>query len=89
MKARYLAIRPVFLVDKACQVNIDFYVHGGGKYGQADACRTALGKALKYMFPELETIIRNLYLDYDDGRRKERKKTNKLKARKDHTYVRR
>ena len=41
------------------------------------------------MYPELEEVIVNLGLDYDDPRSKERKKLNKVKARKDHTYVRR
>ena len=64
--------------DLADIVDIDVKVQGGGVMGQAEAARTAIGRALIQFSNDIE--LKNKFLEYDktivkgDPRRKETKK---------------
>ncbi len=73
------------------KVDISVKVHGGGEMGQAQACRTAIAKALALYFGE-GVIAKykedDLYLLKEDSRRVEPKKYQgpKARARKQKSY---
>ena len=64
--------------------NLDFsiLVKGGGKTGQADACRLGIAKILIKLDPELRPQMRALGWVTRDSRRKERKKPGLKRARR-------
>jgi small subunit ribosomal protein S9 len=86
---RWELIKPIAAVDKLCQVDLKVYVHGGGYVGQSQACRLAVSKALMKLFPMARFKLAKEGFLRVDLRSKEAKKTGKIKARKDYTYVRR
>ncbi|MFQ5887998.1 MAG: 30S ribosomal protein S9 [Candidatus Hydrothermarchaeales archaeon] len=72
-------LEPLILAGPlADMVDIDVNVRGGGVMGQADAVRTAIGRALIQFSNDIE--LKNRFLEYDrtivkgDPRRKETKK---------------
>ncbi|MFQ5975536.1 MAG: 30S ribosomal protein S9 [Candidatus Hydrothermarchaeales archaeon] len=72
-------LEPLILAGKlADMVDIDVNVRGGGVMGQAEATRTAIGRALIQFSNNIE--LKNKFLEYDrtiikgDPRRKETKK---------------
>ena len=86
---RYEVIKPIAAANKLCQVDIKMFVHGGGFMGQSQASRLAVSKAIMKIFPISKgSLIKHGYLRVD-LRSVEAKKTGKIKARKDYTYVRR
>ncbi len=89
IKDRYSLLKPAIYKGMCCQMDLNLFIVGGGVKGQADAGSKAFAKALVNCFPELENDFKTLYLTVPDGRRVERKKLNKPKARKSKAYVRR
>ena len=82
---RLRVAEPVTLAaDKRGHIDIDIHAHGGGTYGQADAIRLAIARALV----ESDKKLKKVFDDYDqlllvaDVRRKEMRKPNDSKARK-------
>jgi len=79
--ARMKILEPLILAgDTADKIDINIDVHGGGIMGQADAVRTAIGRALVLFSNDKEEELKNKFLEYDrtiikgDPRRKETKK---------------
>jgi small subunit ribosomal protein S9 len=77
--ARLKIMEPLYLAgDLAQKVDLEVTVKGGGFTGQAEAARTAIGRALVEFTGDLE--LRDRFLEYDrtiikgDHRRKETKK---------------
>ncbi len=77
--ARMKILEPLILAgDLVDNVDINIDVHGGGIMGQADAVRTAIGRALVEFSNDKE--LKNRFIEYDrtiikgDPRRKETKK---------------
>jgi len=85
--ARMKIQEPLMLVGEKITSKIDIIVRvrGGGVVGQADAIRTAIGRALVQWTQDPE--LRSKFLHYDrsvlvaDSRRKEEKKAGGLGAR--------
>jgi len=85
-------LEPLKLAGKAAEgIDVRVTVKGGGPVGQADAVRLAIGRA----FAELDSGLRQIYLDYDrqllvaDVRRKEAGKPNhhgKARAARQKSY---
>lgn len=84
---RNIMAEPLILADKySKKLNIRVNVRGGGPVSQAEAVRTAIGKAIAKFSDDEE--IKNLFMEYDrtllvsDTRRKEPKKQLGRGARK-------
>ncbi|MEA2070659.1 MAG: 30S ribosomal protein S9 [Asgard group archaeon] len=85
--ARMKIEEPLILAGKEVvdEIDITVDVKGGGVFGQADAIRTAIGRALVKWTQDPE--LRSKYMDYDrhilvaDSRRKEEKKAGGPSAR--------
>ena len=77
-------LEPVYLCDRASEIDIFVNVHGGGPWGQADAVRTAIGRAIVSYFDDPE--IRAKFIEYDrtivvsDDRRTEPHKPSRSSA---------
>jgi small subunit ribosomal protein S9 len=77
--ARLKMLEPIYLSgDLAEKIDLDVTVKGGGFTGQAEAARTAIGRALVEFSGDME--LKDRFLEYDrtiikgDHRRKETKK---------------
>lgn len=61
---RTMIKEPLLLIgEKANQLNIDVNVKGGGIVGQAEACRTAIARAINQYFSD--SNIEKLFKEYD------------------------
>jgi len=61
---RTMIKEPLLLIgEKANQLNIDVNVRGGGIVGQAEACRTAIARAINQYFSD--SSIEKLFKEYD------------------------
>ncbi|KAJ1642762.1 37S ribosomal protein S9, mitochondrial [Coemansia erecta] len=80
---------PFTVTNKTGQFNVFVRVRGGGHTGQAEACQLAIARALYANNRKEHAAIRDAGLLFTDGRRVERKKTGKPKARKSYTWVKR
>ena len=79
---RLIALQPLKLTDTLGKFEIKVNVRGGGISGQAGAISHGIAKALLQYNPELRPILKKAGLLTRDARKKERKKTGLLKARK-------
>ncbi len=85
----YLA-KEVLGEDALQSIDININVHGGGFSGQAQACRTAIGKGLLAWFEDKSEELRKIFAEYDrsiyvdDRRMKEPKKDTRKGARADY-----
>ena len=86
---RFAVLQPLLAVGGAGKFNTGCRVRGGGGSGQAGAIRLALSRALVADTPEHESVLRNARLLKADGRRVERKKPGRKKARKRFQWVKR
>ncbi len=82
-----LHLRRVFyqaqeLVKAKDKVDIQIRVKGGGKSGQAEACRLAISRSLQLHHPEHRTALKKAGFLTRDARVVERKKYGLHKARK-------
>ena len=80
-------LEPLILAgDLAKQVNISINVFGGGRMGQIEAARVAIGRAI-VEFAGATSMLKDKLMNYDrnilvaDVRRKEARKPNDSKAR--------
>lgn len=79
---RMVVKQPLVLLDKLTSFDIKINVKGGGKSGQAGACRHGISRALLQVSDENRAILKPAkYLTRDD-RKVERKKYGRHKARK-------
>ncbi|KAJ2719630.1 37S ribosomal protein S9, mitochondrial [Coemansia sp. Benny D115] len=86
---RQSVLFPFHVVNKTGRFNVFVRVRGGGHTGQAEACQLAISRALYAMDRLNHRAIHDAGLLNTDGRRVERKKTGKPKARKSYTWVKR
>jgi small subunit ribosomal protein S9 len=75
-------LAPLVHTGKREEVDVLIRVGGGGRTGQADACKLGIARALKVYDTELETALRDSGLLTRDGRMKERKKPGLRGARR-------
>ncbi len=80
---------PLKLTEKAKNVDISIKVIGGGKSGQADACRTGIARALLALDENLKSTLRQAGLLSIDSRVVERKKPGLKKARRSSQWAKR
>lgn len=80
---------PLKLTEKTKAVDVSIHVKGGGKSGQADACRTGIARALLKMNEEFKPLLRQEGLLSIDSRIVERKKPGKRKARRSPQWAKR
>ncbi|KAJ1859958.1 37S ribosomal protein S9, mitochondrial [Coemansia sp. RSA 2703] len=80
---------PFTVANKVGRYNVFIRVRGGGHTGQAEACQLAIARALYAANRKAHANVRAAGLLFTDGRRVERKKTGKPKARKSYTWVKR
>ncbi|PIV90051.1 30S ribosomal protein S9 [Candidatus Gracilibacteria bacterium CG17_big_fil_post_rev_8_21_14_2_50_48_13] len=80
---------PLKLIEKLKTFDISILVKGGGKSGQADACRTGIARALLKLNEEFKPILRQEGLLSIDSRIVERKKPGKRKARRSPQWAKR
>ncbi len=81
---RLRILEPLMISGKQKEVDIHVNVKGGGIWGQADAIRTAIGRALVQFFGDEE--MKRKFIDYDrtmvvsDARRTEPHKPSRSSA---------
>jgi small subunit ribosomal protein S9 len=73
---------PFKALDASGRFNVIALVTGGGIYGQMDALRHGISRALAKALPQDRTTLRQGGLLTRDSREKERKKYGRKKARK-------
>lgn len=86
---RESVIFPMQVAQCVGRYHVFLRVRGGGHSGQAEACQQAVSRALVAADRKRNGAIRAAGLLVTDGRRVERKKTGKPKARKSYTWVKR
>ncbi len=74
--------QPLVLTGQNEKLNIILRVEGGGKRGQADACRLAIARALLELSRDLRPTLKKAGYLTRDAREKERKKPGLKRARK-------
>ena len=74
--------QPLVLLGKEAQYDIKINVKGGGKAGQAGACRHGIARALDALIDGAHTEIKHAGFLTRDPREVERKKYGRHKARK-------
>jgi len=77
-----ILLQPLKLVSKLKDFDISVVVKGGGVFGQIDAVRHGIARALIVDDPELKSILKTAGYITRDPRKKERKKPGLKKARK-------
>ncbi len=77
-----ILLQPLKLVSKLKDFDISVVVKGGGVFGQIDAVRHGIARALIVDDPELKSILKTAGYVTRDPRKKERKKPGLKKARK-------
>lgn len=73
---------PLTITNHAKDVNVALKVHGGGKIGQAEACRHSIARALEVLEGELRPVLKAEGFLKRDPRSKERKKPGLRRARR-------
>lgn len=79
---QYLVLQPLKLLGLESSVDITVKALGGGKFGQAEAVRHGISRALLLMKPEHRQQLRPAGFLTRDARVKERKKPGLKKARR-------
>ena len=79
---RMILRQPLALIDALDKYDIKINVTGGGKSGQAGACRHAVSRALNSLDEELRPPLKSAGFLTRDARQVERKKYGRHKARK-------
>ncbi|WVO14399.1 hypothetical protein L204_102032 [Cryptococcus depauperatus] len=86
---RETVLRPLRLTGLLGAYNIFAFARGGGISGQADAVAMGVARALSVIRDDVTNVLRADGALMRDTRVVERKKTNKAKARKGYTWVKR
>lgn len=89
MDGRCYVLSPFLATDTLGQFDVEANVRGGGWSGQAQAVRHGIARALHGFDVEFGTPLQELGLLVRDGRRVERKKPGRAKARKSFQWVKR
>jgi small subunit ribosomal protein S9 len=77
-----LILQPLEAVGKLKEFDFSIKTAGGGKHGQAEACRHGIARALIIFDNELRKVLKPYDLLKRDPRRKERKKPGLKRARR-------
>ena len=86
---RLAASTPMRLVDEAREYDVEANIKGGGLWGQADALKLGVARALVKINEGLRPELRKLGLLTVDARIKERKKPGQPGARRKFQFVKR
>lgn len=86
---RLSASTPMRLVDEAQKYDVEANIRGGGLWGQADALKLGISRALLKINEGLRPELRKLGLLTVDARVKERKKPGQPGARRKFQFVKR
>ena len=86
---RLAASTPMRLVDEAREYDVEANIKGGGLWGQADALKLGISRALLKINEGLRPELRKLGLLTVDARVKERKKPGQPGARRKFQFVKR
>ncbi len=79
---QYIVKQPLSVLERTEQYDIVINVKGGGKSGQAGACRLGVARALNIVDPEIRPELKPYGFFTRDSRVVERKKFGRHKARK-------
>lgn len=82
-------LEPLKITNLLGKFDIKAKVTGGGKSGQADACKLAIAKAIVEINPEMRSTLKRAKLLSRDSRVKERKKYGLKRARKAAQFTKR
>jgi len=88
-RQKHMIRQPLRLTETENKFDIFIRVNGGGLYGQAEAIRLGISRALIEFNRELRTSLKSAGLLTRDARAKERKKYGLLGARKAPQYHKR
>ncbi len=86
---RRAAIKSCNVAPMSANYDIDVYVHGGGRSGQAGAVQLGIARALLSLDETLRLTLRQHGLLTVDSRVKERKKYGRKAARRGFQFVKR
>ncbi len=79
---RLIINEPLVKIQRNGKVDIEAYVCGGGKSGQAEAVRLGISRALVSQTPDTRPVLKKEGFLTRDSREKERKKYGRAGARK-------
>ncbi len=88
-RGRHLIMQPLQLTGMLGKLDIKVNVQGGGIFGQADAVRHGISRALLEVNPEFRDLLKRAGFLKRDSRIKERKKYGKRGARASYQYSKR
>jgi len=86
---RKIILEPFELTNTVGQYDVKVRLTGGGKYGQADALRLGIARALNKVDEEFRAPLKEKGLLRRDARMVERKKPGRKKARKQFQFSKR
>jgi small subunit ribosomal protein S9 len=86
---RKLIMEPFEITETVGKYDIKVRLTGGGKYGQADALRLGIARALNDIDEEFRPALKEKGLLRRDARMVERKKPGRKKARKQFQFSKR
>lgn len=86
---RKLIMEPFDITETAGKYDVKVRLTGGGKYGQADALRLGIARALNAIDEEFRPALKEKGLLRRDARMVERKKPGRKKARKQFQFSKR
>ncbi|MDA3865605.1 MAG: 30S ribosomal protein S9 [Salinivirgaceae bacterium] len=86
---QYLVEQPFKLLDKVGVYDVKANIDGGGVFGQAEALRLAIARALVEINPEDKKALKDQGFLIRDPREVERKKPGQKKARKKFQFSKR
>lgn len=86
---RHTAAMPFVVCPVSTNYDVQATVMGGGKYGQADAIKLAIARAIVSLDETLRPVLRSHKLLTVDSRVKERKKYGRKAARRRFQFVKR
>ena len=82
-------LQPLIALEKSSDYNITLLVRGGGKSGQADACKLAIANALASIDETHRSTLKKFGHLKRDSREKERQKPGLRRARKQEQFSKR
>ncbi|HKK10329.1 MAG TPA: 30S ribosomal protein S9 [Bacteroidales bacterium] len=86
---RKLIMEPFEITETVGKYDVKVRLSGGGKYGQADALRLGIARALNKIDEEFRPALKEKGLLRRDARMVERKKPGRKKARKQFQFSKR
>ncbi|MFA5021939.1 MAG: 30S ribosomal protein S9 [Patescibacteria group bacterium] len=89
LELKQLITQPLEAIGKLKEFDISIKVAGGGKHGQAEACRHGIARALVLFDKDLRKVIKPYGFLRRDPRRRERKKPGLKRARRGPQWAKR